>query len=426
MFLILEHCYIVKSLSILTYFERVRFMSKLEDLIAKLCPNGVEYKKIGEIAYYEQPTKYIVKSTKYDNSFATPVLTAGQSFILGYTDELDNIYLASKDNPVIIFDDFTGAIQWVDFPFKVKSSAMKMITAKPNVLIRYLYHWMSLLGFSSSEHKRLWIGTYSNFEIPVPPLEVQAEIVRILDTFTELTAELTAELTTRKKQYEYYRDTLLTFDDNNPLHSLISHYCPNGVEYKKIGDIATDVFRGSGIKKDQVTSTGIPCVRYGEIYTKYNLWFDSCFSHTSESLITNKKYFEHGDILFAITGESVEDIAKSCAYVGNEKCLAGGDIVVVKHNQNPKYLSYALSTTNARLQKSSGKVKSKVVHASTESIKGITIPVPPLDVQRQIVQILDRFDALCNDLTKGLPAEIEARRKQYEYYRDQLLNFKRA
>lgn len=110
--------------------------SKLEELIAELCPNGVEYKKIGDIADYEQPTKYIVKSTKYDDSFATPVLTAGQSFILGYTDELDNIYLASKDNPVIIFDDFTGAIQWVDFPFKVKSSAMKMITAKPNVLIR--------------------------------------------------------------------------------------------------------------------------------------------------------------------------------------------------------------------------------------------------------------------------------------------------
>lgn len=261
-----------------------------------------------------------------------------------------------------------------------------------------------------------------SFNVPVPPLEVQREIVRILDSFTLLTAELTA----RKKQYEYYRDTLLTFDDNNPLHSLISHYCPNGVEYKKIGDIATDVFRGYGIKKDQVTSTGIPCVRYGEIYTKYNLWFDSCFSHTDESLITNKKYFEHGDILFAITGESVEDIAKSCAYVGNEKCLAGGDIVVVKHNQNPKYLSYALSTTDARLQKSSGKVKSKVVHASTESIKGITIPVPPLEVQRQIVQILDRFDALCNDLTQGLPAEIEARRKQYEYYRDQFLTFKRA
>lgn len=187
----------------------------LHSLISHYCPNGVEYKKIGDIADYEQPTKYIVKSTKYDDSFATPVLTAGQSFILGYTDELDNIYLASKDNPVIIFDDFTGAIQWVDFSFKVKSSAMKMITAKPNVLIRYLYHWMALLGFSSSEHKRLWISTYSNFEIPVPPLEVQRQIVQILDRFdalcNDLTQGLPAEIEARRKQYEYYRDKLLTF-----------------------------------------------------------------------------------------------------------------------------------------------------------------------------------------------------------------------
>ncbi|KXA16036.1 restriction endonuclease subunit S [Gardnerella pickettii] len=187
----------------------------LYSLIQRYCPNGVEYKKIGDIADYEQPTKYIVKSTRYDDSFTTPVLTAGQSFILGYTDELDNIYLASKDNPVIIFDDFTGAIQWVDFPFKVKSSAMKMITAKPNVLIRYLYHWMALLGFSSSEHKRLWISTYSNFEIPVPPLEVQRQIVQILDRFdalcNDLTQGLPAEIEARRKQYEYYRDQLLTF-----------------------------------------------------------------------------------------------------------------------------------------------------------------------------------------------------------------------
>lgn len=187
----------------------------LHSLIQRYCPNGVEYKKIGDIADYEQPTKYIVKSTKYDDSFTTPVLTAGQSFILGYTDELDNIYLASKDNPVIIFDDFTGAIQWVDFPFKVKSSAMKMITAKPNVLIRYLYHWMALLGFSSSEHKRLWISTYSNFEIPVPPLEVQRQIVQILDRFdalcNDLTQGLPAEIEARRKQYEYYRNQLLTF-----------------------------------------------------------------------------------------------------------------------------------------------------------------------------------------------------------------------
>ncbi len=405
-------------------------MSKLEDLIAKLCPNGVEYKKIGDIASISTGSK--LRDIQESHSLYEYINagTTNSGYSLDWNCDGDVVTTPSRGQGGI------GYVGYQKNKFWLGPLCYKIVGNADFVLNKYLYYCLSNNSYEILSLKKdggvpaINKSDLEELILPIPPLEVQAEIVRILDTFTELTTKLTenltAELTARSKQYEYYRDTLLTFDDNNPLHSLISRYCPTGVEYKKIGDIATDVFRGSGIKKDQVTSTGIPCVRYGEIYTKYNLWFDSCFSHTSESLITNKKYFEHGDILFAITGESVEDIAKSCAYVGNEKCLAGGDIVVVKHNQNPKYLSYALSTTNARLQKSSGKVKSKVVHASTESIKGITIPVPPLDVQRQIVQILDRFDALCNDLTQGLPAEIEARRKQYEYYRDQLLNFKRA
>jgi type I restriction enzyme S subunit len=203
------------------------------------------------------------------------------------------------------------------------------------------------------------------------------------------------------------------------LEELISELCPDGVEYKTIEEIATDIFRGSGIKRDEVTEEGTPCVRYGEIYTTYGIWFDECVSHTSEDSIASKKYFEYGDILFAITGESVEDIAKSCAYVGHDKCLAGGDIVVLKHNQDPKYLSYALSTTDARMQKSKGKVKSKVVHSSVPAIKSIRIPVPPLEVQREIVQILDKFTFLQAELT----AELTARKDQYEFYRKQLLEF---
>ena len=126
------------------------------------------------------------------------------------------------------------------------------------------------------------------------------------------------------------------------LESALKRLCPAGVEYKTIGEIATDIYRGSGIKREEILEAGMPCVRYGEIYTTYGIWFDRCVSYTSLDYVTSPKYFEHGDILFAITGESVEDIAKSCAYVGHERCIAGGDIVVLKHEQNPKYLSYAL------------------------------------------------------------------------------------
>ena len=205
------------------------------------------------------------------------------------------------------------------------------------------------------------------------------------------------------------------------LEQLIEQLCPDVVEYKKIEDIAVDIFRGAGIKRDEVTSEGVPCVRYGEIYTTYNIWFDKCVSHTKVDYVKSPKYFEYGDILFAITGESVEEIAKSIAYVGNEKCLAGGDIVVLKHNQNPKYLSYALSTVNAQKQKSAGKVKSKVVHSSVPAIKSIVIPVPPLVVQEEIVKILDNFTELTAELTTELTTELANRKKQYEYYRDMLL-----
>lgn len=189
-------------------------------------------------------------------------------------------------------------------------------------------------------------------------------------------------------------------------------------------DIATEIYRGAGITRDQVTESGIPCVRYGEIYTTYNVWFNECVSHTDESKILSKKYFEHGDVLFAITGEKVEDIAKSCVYMGNERCLAGGDIVIMKHEQNPKYMGYALSTTDAQEQKSKGRVKSKVVHSNVPAISEIIVPLPSPQKQAEIVEILDRFNEICNDLTTGLPAEIEARQKQYEYYRDKLLTFK--
>lgn len=162
-----------------------------------------------------------------------------------------------------------------------------------------------------------------------------------------------------------------------------------GWEYKKLGDIAIDMFRGSGIKRDQVTESGTPCVRYGEIYTTYNIAFEECVSHTIEENITPRKYFENGDLLFAITGESVEEIGKTIAYTGKEKCLAGGDIVVMKHLQNAKYLSYALSSPSAIKQKGYGKTKLKVVHTSVPSLKSISIPLPPLSEQQEIVDYLD-------------------------------------
>ena len=179
-----------------------------------------------------------------------------------------------------------------------------------------------------------------------------------------------------------------------------------GWEYKKLGEIATDMYRGSGIKRDQVTKDGIPCVRYGEIYTTYNVAFDSCVSYTKEEYISSPKYFGHGDLLFAITGESVEDIGKTIAYLGHDKCLCGGDIICMKHNQNPKFLAYALSTPNAIRQKGIGKTKLKVVHTNAPALKAINIPLAPLSEQQSIVDYLDsafaKIDAMKANAEKAL------------------------
>ena len=129
---------------------------------------NTEWEKLENLSDYEQPSKYIVKTTNYNNKFNVPVLTAGQTFVLGLTDEEENIYKASEQNPVIIFDDFTSGNHWVDFDFKVKSSAMKMLKPNKGVNLRYCYYYMQTINIDSTEHKRLWISKYSKIKIPLP------------------------------------------------------------------------------------------------------------------------------------------------------------------------------------------------------------------------------------------------------------------
>lgn len=189
-------------------------MSNISKLIEELCPDGVEFKPLENFLDYAQPSKYIVSHTNYSNDFKTPVLTPGKTFILGYTDDIDGIFDASDECPVILFDDFTTSFRWIDFKFKVKSSAVKILSSKDSeVSFKYIYYAMKTIRYETLDHSRQWISNYSKIKIPVPPLGVQEEIVRILDRFTLLEAELEAELEARKKQYAFYRDSLLSFEN---------------------------------------------------------------------------------------------------------------------------------------------------------------------------------------------------------------------
>lgn len=408
-------------------------MSKLQELIQRLCPDGVEYKKLGEVLEYEQPTKYIVKSTEYDDSYSIPVLTAGQSFILGYTNEQKGVFDASKDNPVIIFDDFTTSFHWVDFPFKIKSSAMKMLRPKDDSInFKYIHYAMQCIGFVPGEHTRYWISKYSMFTIPVPPLEVQEEIVRILDRFSDYAAELQAELQARKEQYEYYRNLLLTFNpagcageaDDEQEGSVTTrggHSYP--IQWKTMGEVGTFI-RGNGLQKKDFTESGVGCIHYGQIYTYYGTFTTETKSFVSEEFAKKLRKAQTGDLVIATTSENVEDVGKAVVWLGKDEIAISGDAYVYKHNQNPRYIAYLLQTDRFLAFKRMNVSGTKVTRISGDSLAKYPIPVPPLELQEKIVAILDRFETLVNDLSEGLPAEIAAVKEQYEYYRNRLLTFK--
>ena len=161
-----------------------------------------EMKKLGEVLEYEQPTKYLVISTDYKDEYPIPVLTAGKSFVLGNTNEKDGIF-PKKKLPVIIFDDFTTAIKFVNFPFKVKSSAMKILHAKKNEAdIRFMFYKMLTIKFSHDQHKRYWISECSNLKIPLPSLKVQKQIVAKLSAAQEYKSQLLAQKSKLKELFD--------------------------------------------------------------------------------------------------------------------------------------------------------------------------------------------------------------------------------
>lgn len=353
-------------------------MSKINDLIKELCPNGVKYKNLEDLIDYVQPTRYIVNSTDYDDNYRTPVLTAGQTFILGYTNETEGVYLSNKENPVIIFDDFTTSNHWVDFNFKVKSSALKILIPKTKDIFKYIYYCISNIDYSPKEHSRQWIQTYSKFLIPLPPTEIQEEIVRILDKFGELEAELEA----RKSQYEFWRGKLLNNGNYNSV---------------KVGDISYSVSSGKCISRNS----------YG-LYPVYG--------STGIIAKTDEYLFDTDKLLIARVGANAGYVhVASGKYNVTDNTL----IVDLKENIDLRFMYYFLQNYNLnKLAKGGG--QSLITGGQ---IKELEINLPPLTEQKRISNILDKFDTLINDISIGLPAEIELRRKQYEYYRNKLLSF---
>lgn len=192
-----------------------------------------------------------------------------------------------------------------------------------------------------------------------------------------------------------------------------------------LGEIGTLV-RGNGLQKKDFTESGIGCIHYGQIYTYYGTYAYETKSCVSPQCAVKLKKAHKGDLVIATTSENVEDVCKTVAWLGNEDIAVSGDAYIFRHGQNPKYLAYYLQTPEFFDFKRKFITGTKVIRVSGNSMAKFKLPIPSLTEQERIVGILDKFDALVNDISVGLPAEIEARRKQYEHYRDRLLSFDAA
>lgn len=366
-------------------------MSRLDELIVELCPDGVDYIALGELLKNNDAEGSVAKKD-YQETGKIPIIDQGQSYIAGYTDDESAV---PPILPCIIFGDHTRIIKYSDRKFAQGDSGTRVfISSDDNTDIKYLYYALCNLKIVSRGYNRHWT-IVKDMKIPHPPLQVQLEIVKLLDAFTELTAELTAELTVQKKRYKYYRNCLFA--------SIIEEDFP--FAWRTMGE-ACILSAGGDVPKEN----------YSQEKTKY------CNIPIYSNGIGNNALYGYTDIP-KITDPCVTIAARgTIGYCALRKSPFYPIIrlicVIPKEELLADYLKYYLDTIKFHVPTSG------IPQLTIPMIAKYRIPIPSIIEQKRIVSILDRFDTICNDLTSGLPAEIEARKKQYEYYRNKLLTFK--
>ncbi len=371
-------------------------MSRLEKLIQQLCPDGVEYRSLEHCCnILDKKRKPVTKAARVSGQYPYYGANGIQDYVADYI--FDGTYVLVGEDGSVVTPSGRPVVNWVDGKIWVNNHA-HIIEEDKGVLLRYLFHFLQTVNIAPLIHgniPKLTGGDFRAILIPVPPMEIQREIVRILDQFTELTtelaAELTAELTARKKQYEYYRDELFRTAEDTEVCYLneISENCDNQRKPVTSGN------RTAG-KYPYYGASGI--VDYVDDYI-----FDGDYLLISEdgaNLLARST-----PIAFSISGQN---------WVNNHAHVLRFDTYETR-----RYVEIYLNSIDLSPYITGG-AQPKL---NQKNLNKIPIPLPSPEEQHHIVSILDRFDALCNDLTSGLPAEIEARRKQYEYYRDKLLSF---
>lgn len=410
-------------------------MNKIEKLIEKFCPEGVEFKELSELGYlYGGLTgkskkdfqsgngNYVTYKNIYSNisvdikqkNFVLisenenqNKLEVGDVLFTGSSENKEECAMSSEVTELPSEDMYLNSFS---FGFRLRHKSLFV-----NGFFKYLFRSPNIreqIFKTSSGVTRINVSKkrFAKISIPVPPLAIQEKIVEILDQFTQLETELETELEARKVQYQFYRNQLLAFENKE-------------VEWKSLGEVG-EFTRGKRFVRTDMIEEGFPCLHYGEMYTHYNVFATESKSFISPELAKKLRVANPGDVVIVSAGETIEDIGKGTAWLGESDIVTHDACFSFKSPLNPKYVSYFLRTRifhdQIKRHISSGKISS----INAKGLATAKIPVPPMEEQERIVNILDKFDDLVNNISFGLPAEIEARRQQYEYYREKLLTFK--
>lgn len=416
-------------------------MSKIDDLIKQYCPNGVKYKELGNIGIFygglsgkskedfkDGNCKYIT----YTNIYSNPALK------IDIEDKV-NIQNGEKQN-IIQYGDvlFTGSSETPDecgFSSVVTQKIKENIYLNSfcfgfrlNDLTQFNLHFLKHL-FRSYEIRKQIVGTasgvtrfnvskkrFAKIKIPVPPLPVQEEIVKVLDAFTALEAELEAELEARKRQYEYYRNKLLTFDENTT---------GGGINWKMLSEVF-DIKNGytpSKANKEFWKNGTIPWFRMEDIRENGRILNDS-IQHITPQAVKGGKLFPANSIIVATTATIGEHALITVDSLANQRFTFLSKKVNRYNELDMKFFYYYMFVIDEWCKNNTN--VSGFASVDMNKFKKLMIPIPPIEEQERIVAILDKFDSLVNDISEGLPAELTARRQQYEYYRNKLLTFDEA
>ena len=415
-------------------------MNHIQKLIAKLCPNGVEWEKLGEVTIWDRRFIGVNKNMQKNvlsfkhisaNDLKKLETTGGNIKLLstgkfdGWTTEKLAEGYINEGEIISIPSGGSANIKYYNGKFVDSGNILAKSFDSKILNLKFCYYFLltriKLIEsyFRGSGVKHPNMPSILNIPIPIPPLPIQEEIVKILDTFTELEAELElklqAELEARKKQYEYYRNKLLTPVEHN------GRWYLNGVEveWKKLGEVCEVCSGGTPSKnKEEYWINGnIPWLK-SEVCNNQSVKSANSFINELGLKNSNAKLLRENTTLMALVGATIFKTAFLEFKASINQNIAA--IKSIEENKlKDKFIFYCLTNMYKELK---SKMNSYGM-LNLSILRNISIPIPPLSEQERIVAILDKFDVLVNDLTSGLPVEIKARRKQYEYYRNKLLQF---